>query len=559
MTEVARHRTAMTRTFLSRPVQVLLSDGLLEGGGTFFDYGCGRGSDIRQLRDLGHEATGWDPAHAPHAPKRRANVVNLGYVVNVIEEVAERQEVLRQAWQLADDVLVVAARLDWELNGSGGRPFGDGWVTKTGTFQKFFSQDELRLWIEATLGERSVAAAPGIFYVFRSEAASQRLLAQHTRGAARPRQGIAELIFQQHRQLLEPLADWVTAHRALPAPIDLTSSNELIETFGSIRTAFSLIRRATGPERWANLELGTRRSGEAVFEANLIILQPLIDFLTERGRLPHDGELREENEIEEIFGSIRRAFSLIRRVTGTERWSEFEKQSRQDFLVYLSLSAFGGRPKFSDLPADLQHDTRDLFGSYKEACAQADRLLFGAGSQEAVDLACRTAGVGKLTAEALYVHERALTTLSPLLRVYVGCAEALTGRVEGTTLLKINRLKPQVAFLVYPNFDKDPHPALAASIVARLRELSVTYRDFNNRENPPVLHRKETFVPENYPKREKFSRLTVQEEKAGLLGLPTIGTRSGWLEALANSGLEVRGHRLVKAAKGSAETNSAEG
>lgn len=537
----------MTRTFLSRPVQQLLADGLLDEGATFFDYGCGRGNDIRQLRDLGYEATGWDPAHAPDSPKRRASIVNLGYVVNVIEEPEERRGTLRQAWQLADDILVVTARLDWELNGSRGRPFRDGWVTETGTFQKFFTQDELRAWIEGTLGQRSVAAAPGIFYVFRSEAGSQQLLAQHARSLARPRQAIAELIFQQHRRLLEPLADWVSAHGALPAPTDLTGSNELIETFGSIRTAFSLVRRVTGPEQWAGVDIGTRRSSEAVFEANLVTLQPLIDFLTERGRLPHDGELREADAIEEKFGSIRRAFSLIRRVTGSERWTEFESRSRQDFLVYLALAAFSGRPRFGDLPEDLQHDTRDLFSSYKEACAQADKLLFGAGSREAVDLACRTASVGKLTPEALYVHAQALHTLSPLLRVYVGCAEALTGQVEGATLLKINRLKPQVAFLVYPDFDKDPHPALAASVVGRLRELSVSYRDFSRRDNPPVLHRKETFVPNGYPQREKFSRLTTQEERAGLLDSPTIGTRTGWLEVLAACGFELRGHRLVKA------------
>jgi DNA phosphorothioation-associated putative methyltransferase len=112
-------------------------------------------------------------------------------------------------------------------------------------------------------------------------------------------------------------------------------------------------------------------------------------------------------------------------------------------------------------------------------------------------------------------------------------------------------VKPQVSFLVYPNFDKDPHPALAASVIGRLRELTVTYRDFTHRDNPPLLHRKETFVPDKYPQREKFSRLTAQEERAGLLDLPTVGTRSGWFEVLAGAGLELRGHRLVRASSGS--------
>ena len=114
VTVVARHRTAMTRTFLSRPVQQLLTDGLLQEGTTFFDFGCGRGGDVRRLVDLGHEAAGWDPAHASSAPKHKAKVVNLGYVVNVIEDQNERRQALLDAWGLTEEVLVVSARLDWE-------------------------------------------------------------------------------------------------------------------------------------------------------------------------------------------------------------------------------------------------------------------------------------------------------------------------------------------------------------------------------------------------------------------------------------------------------------
>jgi hypothetical protein len=473
--------------------------------------------------------------------------VNLGYVVNVIEELEERRDAIRQAWRLTGDVLVVAARLDWDVDGSAGRPFKDGLFTKTGTFQKYFSQEELRGWIDATLGQRSVAAAPGIFYVFRSEGAEQRLLARHARAGSRPRLGIAELVYRQHRTQLEPLAEWVRQHRTLPTPADLPTAEGLIDTFGSIRAAFALIRRVTGPAPWTDVILGAKRLSEAKFEANLVVLQPLIDFLTERGRLPRDGELAETPSIVSNFGSVRAAFSLIRRVTGSDRWTEFEARARTDFLVYLALSAFAGRPTFGELPSDLQYDARDLFGSFKEACAQADRLLFAVGKPEAVDLACRASLIGKLTSEALYVHVGGVSRLPAVLRVYAGCAETLTGSVDNATILKMHREKPQVSFLVYPEFDKDPHPSLEASIVARLREFTVSYKDFSSRDNPPILHRKETFVPDDYPGRDKFARLTSQEEKAGLLDQPTIGTRVGWKEALGQAGLALRGHRLVRA------------
>ena len=213
--------------------------------------------------------------------------------------------------------------------------------------------------------------------------------------------------------------------------------------------------------------------------------------------------------------------------------------------MYLALSAFGGRPRFGELPPDLQHDARDLFGNYKEAIAQADKLLFAVGNQEAIEVACRSATFGKLTPEALYVHVAGLSQAPAILRIYTGCAEALTGRVNEATILKMHRLKPQVSFLVYPDFDRIPHPTLQASIVSRIREQAVSYKNFSNRENPPLLHRKESFVPEDYPGRKKFERLTLQEERAGLLSDPSIGTVVGWNSALEKAGYQLRGHRLI--------------
>src|SRR5262245_10641329 len=137
----------MGRQAVSRPVAQALADGLLPQGTSFFDYGCGRGGDLRRLAILGYVVDGWDPAYRPNANRLPAAVVNFGYVANVIEDPAERADALRSAWQLAQEVLVVAARPDWEARAVHGRPFGDGLLMGKGTFQKFYSQDELRSWI----------------------------------------------------------------------------------------------------------------------------------------------------------------------------------------------------------------------------------------------------------------------------------------------------------------------------------------------------------------------------------------------------------------------------
>jgi DNA phosphorothioation-associated putative methyltransferase len=73
---------------LSRPIKLALSDGLIDPETALFDYGCGRGDDLRILSVMGYSGTGWDPVHRPDAAMQPAPVVNLGYVVNVIQKPA---------------------------------------------------------------------------------------------------------------------------------------------------------------------------------------------------------------------------------------------------------------------------------------------------------------------------------------------------------------------------------------------------------------------------------------------------------------------------------------
>lgn len=539
---VRRGRTAMARTILSRPLQQALSDELLEFD--VFDFGCGRGDDLRTLSALGVEATGWDPEHRPNGRPVPAHLVNLGYVINVIEDPNERKDVLKRAWELARSVLVVSARLTWEQDATSCTPFADGFLTSAHTFQKFYTHEELKQWTESVLGETAVTAAPGILYVFRDQSSAQQLLARQTRRAAIPRRGIAELLVDQHKEIMGPLERFVASERRLPTPTELGCAGELIDAFGSLRAAFLIVRHATGQHQWTDVDLGSKRRSEARFEEHLEELQPLIDFVEERGRLPRSGELQNERALTEEFGSVRAAFSLVRRVTGPDPWESLEASARKNFLVYAALAAFGGRPKFSHLPVDLQFDAKDLFGSYTSACAQADQLLHSIADKEAVNAACESVDFGKLTPEALYVHVDFVSQLPPVLRVYEGAARQITGNVDDATLVKINRLKPQVSFLVYPDFASAPHPVLEASIVAKLGEVRMKHRYFGDRANPPILHRKDSFIPQSHPDWAKFHRLTLQEERAGLLDRPDIGTRRGWNVLLKERGYELRGHQL---------------
>lgn len=471
--------TAMARTGLSRPMTLAIDHCVLPVGATVFDYGCGRGGDVKRLNDAGFHADGWDPAHAPDQPKTPADVVNLGYVLNVIEHPAERVQALREAWSLARQALVVAVRPEWEVRSVDGRHSGDGIVTAKGTFQKFFDQGEIRGLIEVTTATTPVAAAPGIFYVFRDDTRAQdfraRILRRRT---VLPRATVSEAKFEQHRTALEPL----------------------------------------------------------------------LGFVTERGRLPLEWELPNTEEIRDTFGSIKAAAALVRRVEGDAGWVAARAAAEENLVVFLALAAFGGRPKMTELSAGLQADVRALFGSYKAACAEADRTLFGLGNTDHLDRQLQGAPVGKLLPDALYIHTAALRLMTPVLRLYEGCARVLVGDVEHANIIKLSRKDRRVSYLSYPDFDRDPHPALAESLRVDLQTFSIKQRDFRGYQNPPILHRKETFVPEAYPGRDKFRRLTEQEERRGLLdGSRYIGSADQWADLLAEVGVRLAGHRLVAA------------
>ena len=177
----------------------------------------------------------------------------------------------------------------------------------------------------------------------------------------------------------------------------------------------------------------------------------------------------------------------------------------EDLLVYLALGRFRRRPSMSILPIGLQRDLRAFFGSYSHACKLADDVLFQAGKAELVDEACRKSPVGKLLPNALYVHRSALDGLSPLLRVYEGCARAYLGEIDGANLIKLHRHSGKVSYLVYPEFETDPHPALVRSVKLSLRTREIDCLPYNGSANPPILHRKETFLAGDRPLYAKFA------------------------------------------------------
>ena len=433
--------------------------------------------DIKLLSGAGYAIDGWDPYFRSHVQKTKAAIIQMGYVINVIEDVNERAHSIREAWSLAEEVLIIAARLVYQNDLDRYENYNDGVRTSANTFQKYYTQTELKTWVEETLGATAVPAAPGVIFVFRDSGQREDFIATQFRRRATPRLRISDKLYIEHEDLLNDLGEFVHLH----------------------------------------------------------------------GRVPESDEFDQLINLVEIFGSPKRAFQVMRTVTGKERWEESKLRCEDDLLIHLALAKFRNRPRFSELSKSMQLDIRKLFGSYKTACEIADGLLLAVGDANLINELCKISTIGKKTSNALYVHADAIHLLHPTLRVYEGCARSYYGMVEEANIIKLHRHRPKVSYLSYPEFDKLAHPALHDSFVISLGSYKVKYYDYRNSKNPPVLHRKELFVSEEYPKRALFEKLTKQEEKMGLFDdTSLIGTSSGWGSVLEEHGVCLKGHKLHK-------------
>lgn len=474
--DIDRHKAAIVRNDLSRPVKLALEAKLLSEKVSFFDYGCGHGGDVNRLASQGIETAGWDPHYFPDNTLKSADIVNVGYVINVIENLAERRQALINAWNLTQKVLIVSAQVLVSDASKNWVAYGDGVVTSRNTFQKYFEQEELKLYIDQVLGVDSIPSGLGIYFVFRDPIEAEKFRSSRFRSRARtPKVQLKINYFEEYQH----------------------------------------------------------------------ILAPLMEFMTERGRLPVNGELDSESEIKAQFGSIRKAFNLIFRATNEDEWSAIAEKRSQELLIYLALSNFHKRPKYKQLSSDVQEDIKALFGSYKQACTEADAMLLSLGNLENIVRAANESPIGKRLTNSFLIHISALDRLDPLLRLYEGCASRTIGRLENVNVIKFHTSKPQISYLYYPNFDDDPHPLLKTSMRISLRNLRVSYRDYQLQEDTPILHQKDLLVTQDYPDYQKFAKLTVQENDWNLLSnWQQIKSYGGWQTWLEEHSAELKGHRV---------------
>lgn len=486
---VDRHKTAIQRHGLSAPMKTLAKHGYLSGEYSLFDYGCGLGDDLRELEAHGVDAAGWDPAHRPDADILPAQIVNLGFVINVIEEKDERIEALIRAFELADTLMVVSAMLASEGHIQKFKPYKDGVITSRNTFQKYYSQAELQVFIEQTLDESAVAVGPGVFYVFKDKLEEQQFLSNRQR-----RHHLWRQLTERPRQKDSKIQQLLDAHKNLCAG----------------------------------------------FWSSCLLL----------GRLPAIDEFDDLAKVNEVFGSAKRLFNHLIKDDRLE--SEFEQAveyRKEDLVVYFALALFQGRRSYSRLAESIKRDVKAFFGTYREAQLVAKESLFTVSDVDLIFQACKEAHeelpASVLERNALIFHIKYLESLPLVLRLYVGCAVQLYGDLDEVDLIKIHTHSGKVSLMVYKDFDCSPLPLLLERIKIKLRDQDVDFFDYVDSYIPPPLYLKSKLINEgfdDYGKQVSFDRRlqglmpTIQ----GMIG-PSF---SELTRMLSEQGKEIRGYRF---------------
>ncbi len=483
---IDRHKTAMRRQNLSQPMQVIQRFGYLDGTYSIFDYGCGRGDDLEALRELNVSAGGWDPHFRPSELKQSADIVNLGFVVNVIEDKLERDQTLASAFSLVKNFLVVSALVGNPDYSGQSEEVRDGFVTSIRTFQKYYGPDELENYVRAVLKVPVVPVAQGVVLAFASQEGADRFRAR--RAGARK-----------------------TGRR------------------GSLRQAAELFL----------LDENARN-----------VLSAFWDRCLELGREPLETELSETAALEPLDLSPSTAFVFLSNKLGIDQIEQSAQARKQELLIQFALGQFDGRVYYKYLPEDVQKDISEFFGGFVQLQTQAKELLFSIADTDQLTQTSEEAassGYGyMLDKHSLQLHASLLEKLPPILQVYAGCALRLVGGIGRADLIKIHTMTGKVSLLTYDDFDGQPIPSLMERVKVNLWARQTDFFDYIAGHVPPPLLMKSLFLPEDHERFADQSQFDGKLMRAGLFDVADPHpTRQAFQASLENRGFQVKGYDLI--------------
>jgi DNA phosphorothioation-associated putative methyltransferase len=453
--QIDRHKTAIVRRGLSSPLKILFNKGYLNGDYSVFDYGCGLGDDLAELQANGIDASGWDPNFKPDAELYNADIVNLGFVLNVIEDVAERVEVLHSAFELTDKLLTVSCMLASESKLAQMTQYKDGVITSRNTFQKYYVQSELQLFIEDTLEKSAISVGPGIFIIFKDELEEQTYLSS------------------------------------------------------------KLKRR----RQWTSLNKAPLKSGRALLliEQHHLLVEGFWNAVLAYGRIPVPDEFIDTNKVVDAFGSAKKLFNLLITNERKEQFKQAKAARRDDYLVYFALGLFSKRQPYKNIPEEKKRDIKALFISTNAGREEAKELLFKMADNDLLQSSSLEAKqyIPSIynAGHSLLLQAKFINELPLILRIYVGAAAVMYGDWNEADVIKIHLTSGKVTFMVYDDFNDKSIPRIIERVKVKLAEQDIDYFDYmNEAKRPPLVNKHELMLDkdEKYDDQHRLDKKLIQ-------------------------------------------------
>lgn len=490
--EVKRYLTAIDRYSLSVPMQNLARHGFLDGDYSILDYGCGKADDLKELQAHELDAVGWDPVYLPDGEKKKSDIINLGFVLNVIEDPNERKDCLKEAALLSNKLLVASVMLENQQTSEVFTSYKDGVLTQRNTFQKYYTQSEFKAYLESVLGKQPIAVGPGVFYIFNDELEEQKYLSNRYRRTT----------------------DWVMK----------TQKQKIIKA---------------------------RKVRLTKLEKHRDVVENYWETVLDMGRMPATTEFERYPIIASVFGSQKKGFEETIKMYGEDGFVEARKNRIDDLRVYFALSLFEQRKAYKNMPESLQKDIKDFFGKYTDGVLQSKDLLFSVGKPEVIQQACenyhKREKVGFVYENHSYqFHVSEVENLPPELKIYIACASRLYGDVHNADLVKIHFHSGKLTLLSYVDFEKSPLPDLKQRIKINLRTQQISFFDYGDRYPYQPLYLKSKFIRDdflNYMKQVKFDDKLIDLKLFDLSGFGP--SKEELNDILVGNNVSIKNFRLI--------------
>ena len=337
-------------------------------------------------------------------------------MLNVIEDIKERSKVLKKAFSLTRQCLCVSVMLHSQDTTINSIPFNDGHITSIRTFQKFYDQKEIENFILTTLKVNGIAAAPGIFLIFKEETAEQEFLLKRQLGLVRDYEPRDSVVKEQEYKYAEK---------------------------SKLNLAKNLAKHTLIFARKPEFEELPRYVKEQIQKSNI---------------------------------KFNKAFDAALKLISQEELSRAAVLKKEQLSLFFAMHLFSGRPKYRGLSNTLQKDIKLHFGSMSKLEENARTLLFSLGNEDLIfksALDAEKENLGFLDDTKFVFLPANLQKLPVRLRGILTIAERISGIIEDIDLIRIHIDTKKVTYLTVPYIHRSALPFITQRTVVDLRDKSV--------------------------------------------------------------------------------------